>query len=119
MGKPKNKKKRVSRKNWTEEDMSDALEAVENKSMSIRKAAKTYGVTESNIRRRRTKLEKGIPFVGSGRKTALSKVEEEELVSCIRVLCNTGFSPSRKEVTYLVQEYVTGTLYYLILLQMH
>ena len=38
-------------KTWTKEDMKQALEEVENRSVSIRATAKKYGMTEGTLRK--------------------------------------------------------------------
>ena len=86
--------------------MKSALEAVENGD-SIRAAAKKFGVSESNIRRRKKLTSDGKELVGSGKNTILTKEQETELANCIGVLCNAGFSPCRNEIKDLVKEYVT------------
>lgn len=47
-------------------------------------------------------LQNRVHLTGSGRKTALTKEEKQQLVNCIKVLC-----PLRHESIHLVQEYVT------------
>ena len=52
-------------------------------------------------------LEKGIPLVGSGSKTALTPEQVKQLALRIGELCTLRFSPTRSQGTDLVQYYVT------------
>ena len=49
--------------------------------------------------------EKGKALVGSRRRPSLSVEEEQQLASCIGVLSNLGFSPSRPQMKDLVCDY--------------
>ncbi|KAB0803136.1 hypothetical protein PPYR_00106 [Photinus pyralis] len=86
MGESINKK----RQSWQEDDMKSALEEVRNKQMGWKRAAKTYNVPASTLRRRfhqknrfATASSKG--FLG-GKRPTFSKELEEILVSHLRDL---------------------------------
>ena len=107
MEKPKQTLKIKKVKRWSEDDMKKAILATVNGS-SLRSAAKSFGVCESNIRRRQKMMRAGEQLVGSGRKLALSVDVEVQLAKCIGVLCNAGFSPSMPDIKDLVRDYVTA-----------
>lgn len=51
-------------------------------------------------------MNQGIERKGSGRTTVLSPEEEKQLKSCIEMLCQVGFSPTRNQLLSLVKDYV-------------
>ena len=97
--------KKVKRK-WLEADLKKALEDVKSNILSIRTAAKTYGMTEGTIRLRLKKEKDGKDYIGSGRRPTLDQRTETELARVVRVMCDLGFSPTRGQVKDLVAEYV-------------
>lgn len=88
--------------NYDEKNLSDALKAVKNKSLSISKAAKQYKLDRSLLSRR---------FHGKGtgkrgRKCEFSPEEERHMASRIKSLAQWGFGLTRTEILDAVQEYV-------------
>ena len=68
-------------------------------------------MTESTLRNSIKLIQEGTEMVGSGRRNVLNEQEETQLVRCINVLCNAGFSPSTNEIKDLVRDYVhTNTI---------
>ena len=93
-------------KTWTEEDVKQALEEVENRSVSIRATAKKYGITEGTLRKR-IKMKKENKFiVGGGRPPTFDKDVEKELTECISTMYKLGFSPNKSQLKDIVQNYV-------------
>ena len=60
-------------KMWTEEDMKQALEEVENRSVSIRATAKNYGMTEGTLRKRIKMKKENKSIAGGGRPPTYDK----------------------------------------------
>ena len=61
-------------KTWTEEEVKQALEEVENRSVSIRATAKKYGMTEGTLRKRIKMKEENMYIVGGGRHPTFDKI---------------------------------------------
>ena len=90
-------------KTWTKEDVKQALEEVENRSVSIRATAKKYGITEGTLRKR-IKMKKENKFiVGGGRPPTFDKAVEKELTECISTMSKLGFSPNKSQLKDIVQ----------------
>lgn len=108
-GRPKKdkKKKGTSRKGnyrtkYTDAVFLEALQAVKDKRMSVREAAKHYGVPKTTLldrlhNRRGQKL---------GRTTELSEEEEELIVERLLVLDRWGFPLGKKDLTHLIKNYL-------------
>ena len=93
-------------KTWTKEDVKQALEEVENRSVSIRATAKKYGMTGGTLRKR-IKMKKENKFiVGGGRPPTFDKDVEKELTECISTMCKLGFSPNKSQLKDIIQNYV-------------
>ena len=73
---------------------NDALEEINDNRTSIPEIGKRNGLPESTLRKRRNMLEKGIPLVGSGSKTALTPEQVKQLALRIGELCALRFSPT-------------------------
>ena len=99
----RNEKRKIQMK-WNEEDVKEALKEIKSGKL-IRPTAANYGMSEGMLRNRIKMEEKGKALVGSGRRPSLSVEEEKQLASCIGVLCNLGFSPSRAQMKDLVCDY--------------
>jgi hypothetical protein len=90
------------RTKYTEAMLEEAMEAVTAHRMSLREAAKEYGVPKTTMidrlsGRRGAKL---------GRSTELSADEEELIVERILVLGKWGFPLGKKDLTHLIKGYL-------------
>ena len=94
-------------KTWTEEDIEQALEEVENRSVSIRAATKKYGMTEGTLRTR-IKMKKENKSIFGGGPPTFDKDVEKELTECISTMCKLGSSPNKSQLKDIVQNYVTA-----------
>lgn len=96
------KRKKVDRKvdkQWTEQDMIDALHHMKSTpGASIRGTASRFGLGESTLRFRITKEKANEELGKAGRKCVFNEETEKELAECISVLCSCGFSPSMEEI---------------------
>ena len=91
---------------YNQSDIEQALKEIGN-GTSIRKAARTYGMSEHLLREKLKKLEKGESLdPHCGRKQALPAELETKIANCIEVLCNLGFSPTKEEIKQYVQDYL-------------
>lgn len=99
-------KKGTSRKDnyrtkYTEEKFERAMAAI-CAGLSIRGAAKRYGVPYTTLNDRYSKR-RGEQL---GRSTELSREEEEYLVERIILLANWGFPLSKKDLTLIIKNYL-------------
>ena len=95
-------------KTWTEEDMKQALEEVENRSVSIRATAKKYGITVGTLRKQIKMKKENKSIVDGGRRPTFAKDVKKELTECISTMCKLGFSPNKSQLKDIVQNYVTA-----------
>ena len=95
-------------KTWTEEDMKQALEKAENRSVSIRAPVKKYGMTEGTLRMQIKMKKENESIVGGGRSQTFDKDVEKELTECISFMCKFEFSPNKSQLKDIVQNYVTA-----------
>ena len=95
-------------KTWTEEEVKQALEEVENRSVSIRATAKKYGMTEGTLRKRIKMKKENKSIAGGGRPPTFDKDVEKELTECISTMCKLGLSPKNSQLKDTVQNYVTA-----------
>ena len=102
MARKSKKVKEKVEKQWTEDDMQNALHHKRSTpGASIRGTATQFGVSESTLRWRLEQEEKanGEFFLKkAGRKCVFDENVEKELAECIAVACNAGFSPSMIEI---------------------
>ena len=107
---PSNKvAKKVPGSAWTEEDLQAAIqEKARNPAISIRGAAKMYGVDESTLRRRlKQTVERVTPeALVTGRRPTFSVEQELGIAKCITIMCRNGFSPLQSDLQDSVQAYV-------------
>ena len=90
------------RRQWSDEDMQNAITAVEQNGISLRHASEMYGVPRTTLHDHVTgRVEHGVL---PGPKPYLSKEEEEELVSfCVRC-ASIGYPHTRYQIMALVQQ---------------
>ena len=88
-------------KQWTEEQMGRALNAVAVDGLSVRRAALLYGVPKSTLGDRVSG--RVLCGVTCGRDKYLSDEEEEELASFIENCASVGYAKTRKEILALVE----------------
>lgn len=99
MGPARKKMDKKVEKQWTEQDMIDALHYLKSTpGASIRGTAARFGLGESTLRFRISKEKANEELGKAGRKTVFNKEIESELADCIAVLCSCGFSPSMEEI---------------------
>jgi len=89
-------------KQWSEEVMEKAVNAVLNNGMSVRRAALEYDVPKSTLGDRISG--RVIPGSSSGPRKILNTEEEEELVAFVRRSAAIGYPKSRKDLMTLVQQ---------------
>lgn len=92
-------------KRWTDDDADKSLMEIAAGN-SIRKTAAKYGMSEGILRRRLKMKKEGKSSTRPGRPTTLDKDAEQHLVKCIGTMCSLGSSPTRSQISDLVQEYV-------------
>jgi len=92
---------RGPRKQYLEERFKSALEAIKRQEMSVREAAKLYGVP-------RTTLQDRLNGAGDkdGRPTALSVAEEAEIVGMVKLLGIWGFPFTSTDLCHFVKSYL-------------
>ena len=91
-----------SYKSWSEATMAQAIRAVSQGSMSVRKASELYNIPWSTIADRVNG--RVLPGARSGPPKILTDEEEEELVSFLCRLSDIGYPKTRKEVVELVNQ---------------
>jgi len=89
---------------YTENDIKNALNAVNNSSMKIREAARAFGVPKSTLADRVNGKKNKITS-----QTAFSEFTENLLVELIGHLSDIGFGLSKKLFLNLVEEYLIQT----------
>lgn len=87
---------------WTEENLVEAVHAIQNDSVSIRAASRQFSVPESTIRNRLKRND----FVkrAMGPDSQLGSAAEAKLVGHIKKLQAVGFAPTQREVRVLAYE---------------
>ena len=88
-------------KAWSDESMINAISAVTQEGMSVRRAAETYGVPRSTLGDRISG--RIVHGTSSGASRFLNDDEEEELVSFILGCASIGYSKTIKEILVVVQ----------------
>ena len=94
------------RKQWTDEAMARAINAVEQQGISIRRASEMYQIPRSTLHDHITgKVEHGsLP----GPRRYLSIEEEEEIVTFLIRCAKIGYPHTRHQIMGLVQEIISG-----------
>lgn len=91
----------MKEKQYTEEDVEQAVAAVQAKA-SIRKAARAYGVPKSTLYRR---LQGDLPIRQSQEPyQRLGPAQEKGLADWIRIQASLGLSPTHAEVRFFAEE---------------
>ena len=96
------KPQRGPRKQYPEERFKEALDAIKSVTMTVREAAKEFGVPRSTLQDRLNDRH----GVKSGRPTTLSAAEEEEIVAMIKLLGIWGFPFTSTDLCHLVKTYL-------------
>ncbi|KAB0790069.1 hypothetical protein PPYR_15615, partial [Photinus pyralis] len=86
----------VKRCEWTVQQLSEAISAIETGRMGVREAGRQFGVPEATLRRRKKKRD--IHSHNLGPSSALGPKNEMKIVSHIKKLQKHGFAPSRSFV---------------------
>ena len=93
-------------KQWSEDVMEKAINAVINDGVSIRRAAEDYGIPKSTLGDRISG--RILPGSSSGPRKLLTTEEEEDLVAFLRRCAAIGYPKSRKDLMELVQRILEG-----------
>ena len=103
--------RKTTRGNWDESQMRSAIECVQKKEMSIRKAAVVFAVPKDSLHRRIKGALKSIPsdkpykkFL-SPRRNVLSEEQEKELANYIREMDMSFYGLSINEIRRVVFDY--------------
>ena len=89
-------------KKWTDVSIQQAVEAVKEKKLSVRRAAEEFGVPKSTVHDR---VSGRIPFgCTSGPERYLTDQEESELVNFLSGCASVGYAKSRHQVLALVEQ---------------
>lgn len=94
---------------WSHEDMNEAIIAIENKTMSVRRAAMHFKVPKSTLLLKSRGWKGRQPTLNSksgGQKITLPASEEEKLAKLMKTMSKWGFGLSKQELLNVVQEYV-------------
>ena len=92
----------LSYKQWDSLNMREAITAVLEKGISVRKAAELHGVPKSTLGDRITG--RVLPGKKSGPEPYLNEKEEAELVTFLLRLSSIGYGRTRKDVLVLVEQ---------------
>lgn len=95
---------KMPKKNYTTEDLAAALSDINNKNMSIYKAAKLYKIPEQTLRDKAKN--KYVKQAGPGKPTILTPTEEELLVKWVKKLAECGFPVSKQQLLFSVSKLV-------------
>ncbi|GBM42641.1 hypothetical protein AVEN_221754-1 [Araneus ventricosus] len=84
---------------WTEDNLKNAIKVVEEKNMGVKRAAKTFSIPKTTLKRRikTHNFTKGSLFPSS----ILGCGNENKIVAHINKLQNRGFTPYRDSVRYV------------------
>ncbi|CAH1988327.1 unnamed protein product [Acanthoscelides obtectus] len=92
----------VCRGKWSEQDLQQAIEAVQEGRVGVREAVRSFGVPNTTLRRRlRSGNHRKLPL---GPVSTLGQENEIKLVNHIKKLQKFGFSPSRTTVRSMAFE---------------
>ncbi len=110
-GRPRKEKKKAGfsrvgnyRTKYRPQDLLKALQAVREKRMGAREAAKKFEVPRTTLQDRLSK--KSGPQVG--RPTELSPQEEEIIVDRLLIMSRWGFPLGRHDLAHLIKSYLDG-----------
>lgn len=92
------------RRTYSQADLKQAIEDVKMDKLSLREAAKVYGVPSSTLSDRVSRRGERL-----GRPTVLSEEEEELLVERIVIMGEWGYPITKKELCLMIQEYLVST----------
>lgn len=103
---PKKYKRSVYKNRWTDEQLSAAMEAAKSKKLSVRAAARMYGIPATtlsdHLRGKSTKRY-------GGPSTVLTHDEEKEIVIACQSLQKFGFPMTTQIVGKIVHDYISST----------
>ncbi|CAH1981192.1 unnamed protein product [Acanthoscelides obtectus] len=85
-----------SRASWTEQQLAEAIQAVNENRMGVNEAGRNFGVPATTLRRR--KLRENVKKGPLGPSSTLGEAAEEKLTKYIIKLQKNGFSPTRTDV---------------------
>ena len=102
--------KRLKKNNlFSEEQVKEAItrvNALDEKKLSIRKAAQIYNIPRTTLQRR---IENNSGLIGSGTTTTLSRATEELLVHSIKKVGSWGYGLTFRHVQRVVHHYLVQT----------
>ena len=97
---PKRSRCPAKRKQWTDQQMRDAMEAASSGNVSINKASELYGVPKKTLKDRLSG--RVVHGTKPGPKPYL-RPEEEELVDHLTKLSDVGLPKTRREVMHIAE----------------
>ena len=102
---PKQTNRSNKRKQWSEKQMADAINAVKQQGISANQAADCHGIPRSTLKDRLSG--RVIHGVSPGPRPYLSKSEETELASHLLTASSIGYGKTRRDVRCLVETHLT------------
>lgn len=96
------RKLRVKKRKYEDEMFQQALDMIERGNMSVREAAKTYGVPRSTLQ---DKINNTHPRKDGG-PTVLSEDEEQHIVEMLLLMSEWGFPWTSQDLRYFVKSYL-------------
>jgi len=103
--------RKTNRADWSEEQMKLAIQSVQSKEMSIRKASASFGVPKDSLQRRVKGLLKNLPTEKLHEKklgryrTVLNEQEEKDLVEYILKMDEAFYGLSIMDIRRIVYDY--------------
>ncbi|KAK9686715.1 CENP-B N-terminal DNA-binding domain [Popillia japonica] len=89
-------------RDFSKEELENAIEAVKSKTLSLHEAAQTYGISKSTLWRK----VKNRHMKSIGGQTVLSETEEEQIVETILYAADWGFPLDKEDIKDLIQSYL-------------
>ena len=91
------------RKQWTNEQMKNAMEAVETTTCGVNEAARVYGVPATTLKERVSgRVKHGTK---SGASKYLNDDEEKELADFLKESSEVGFGKTRRDILNIAESY--------------
>ncbi|XP_054763394.2 uncharacterized protein LOC129269981 [Lytechinus pictus] len=97
--------KRKTETSYTKQSLIDAVEAIKEGKMGLKKASKIYGISRTTLQKR-VQGKISIDVFGGGRKTVLPKHVEDEMARCLGILASWGLGFTKAALLDLVADYV-------------
>lgn len=88
------------------EALQKAISDVINKKVSVRKAATKHGINFSIVYRAVKKTKSGCPLKSLGGQCALSKIEEEGIVRCLKIAAEWRYPVDSYDLRLIIHQYL-------------